>query len=246
MTRVRRDSFTVMGTVASIVAAGDRNSFERITEIARRTLARAERRFTPFDPGSELGELRRSGAGHVPSADMRSVLDGCRLVETITDGAFRARDLRGRPDTTGFVKGWAMRRVELAARSQGLTDWLLNVGGDVVTSGDNRGRPWHVALRHPDDAGRVLEIIPLAGGAVATSGDYERGAHVWAPDGARGVRRGSCTVVGPRIDIADALATACWAVGAAAPAWLRRVPEYTVLFVSADGVVTSQGFPLVA
>lgn len=92
----------------------------------------------------------------------------------------------------------------------------------------------------------MLEVIPLRTGAVATSGDYERGAHVWTKGGARAPRRGSCTVVGPRIDIADALATACWAEGRADPAWLRRVPEYTVLFASPEGVVTSSGFPLVA
>jgi len=36
------------------------------------------------------------------------------------------------------------------------------------------GRPWLVAIRHPDDPKKVVTRIPLSDSAMSTSGDYER------------------------------------------------------------------------
>lgn len=226
-------SFPVMGTVASWTTP---------QPVAARTIRRVEQilhdadaRFSPFRTDSELSVLRRD-PGHVPSPDMADVLSGARLMEVVTDGAFRPRDPRGRPETTGYVKGWAMRRVELAALEAGCADFLLAVGGDVVARGAAGERPWHVAVRHPRLPAGVAEVLAVTDGAVATSGDYERGDHIW---GRRSQPRGgSVTVVGPRIDVADALATALWAADSTPP-WRGRFPQYGVLWLDADGTAAA-------
>ena len=76
------------------------------------------------------------------------------------------------------------------------------------------GRPWRVGIRHPDQADRVAAVLEVSDRAVATSGDYERGAHVTDPRTGRaptGLR--SVTVVGPRLAFTDAYATAVFAMG---------------------------------
>ncbi|VFR46776.1 Thiamin biosynthesis lipoprotein ApbE [plant metagenome] len=58
----------------------------------------------------------------------------------------------------------------------GVTDALINGGGDVITSGTRQGEPWRIGLRDPRAPSRLLGTIALAGnGVVASSGDYERG-----------------------------------------------------------------------
>ena len=78
-----------------------------------------------------------------------------------------------------------------------------------------------------------VEVLAVSDAAVATSGEYERGGHIWG--GAYQPRGGSVTVVGPRIEIADALATALWACADPAPRWLQGFPEYGVLRLGAAG-----------
>ena len=226
-------SFPVMGTVASwkTPQPPPRGLVARVEQI----LHDADARFSPFRADSELCRMRRD-PDHVPSPDMVDVLAGARLVEVVTDGAFRTTDPGGRRETTGYVKGWAMRRVELAARAAGCHNFLLSVGGDVVAGGTNGDRPWHVAVRHPALTAGVGQLLALQDGAVATSGDYERGRHIW---GRRDeIRGGSVTVAGPRIDIADALATALWAADGT-PAWRGRFPQYGVLWLTADGTASA-------
>lgn len=59
--------------------------------------------------------------------------------------------------------------------AQGVTDALINGGGDVLCSGTLQGRPWRVGLRDPRAPQQLLGVLALRGGVVAASGDYERG-----------------------------------------------------------------------
>lgn len=229
---LQRASFEVMGTVAA-VATPDSDLADMVT-VVRQVLGDADRRFSPYRATSELSRLQRdatlaAGMSH----PMRQVLEACLDLEQRTNGAFRPYDRRGRVETTGYVKGWAMGQVESALRARGWNRWMLSVGGDVVVAGANGERPWHVAVQHPALNGGVAEVLAVCDAAVATSGDYERGNHIW---GRRDVLRGgSVTVVGPRIEIADALATALWADGDDDPAWLSRFSDYGVLRLDAAG-----------
>jgi thiamine biosynthesis lipoprotein len=78
--------------------------------------------------------------------------------------------------------------------------------------------------------------LAIAGGAVATSGTYERGPHVLNPF-SRGPATEliSVTIVGPELISADAYATAAFAMGAAAPEWLQGLTGYESLVISPGG-----------
>ncbi len=229
---LQRASFEVMGTVATLVTAD--SDLADMFATVRQVLGAADRRFSPYRSSSELTGLQRDPATAVGmSSQMQQVLQGCLDLEQRTDGAFRPYDRSGRVETTGYVKGWAMGQVESALRARGWNSWMLSVGGDVVVAGSNGERSWHVAVQHPALNGGVAEVLAIRDSAVATSGDYERGNHIWGRRDA--VRGGSVTVVGPRIEIADALATALWADGDENPAWLARFPGYGVLRLDAGG-----------
>jgi thiamine biosynthesis lipoprotein len=231
VTTLHRTTFEVMGTVVSLATPG--SDIQAMRAVVRDVLVGADQRFSTFRSDSELSRLRRDRGG-VPtmSDDMQEVLTECLSLQRRTHGAFRPTDPRGVVDTTGYVKGWAMARAERALRQCGWKDWNLGVGGDVVVAGHNGDRPWHVAVRHPMLPGAVAEVLAVSDAAVATSGEYERGRHIWGSPQPSG---GSVTVVGPRIEVADALATALWVCADTAPRWLRGFPEYGVLRLAATG-----------
>ena len=63
-----------------------------------------------------------------------------------------------------------------------MTDYVINAGGDVLARGwAAPGRPWRVGVRHPTEAQRVAVVLEVSDRAVATSGTYERGAHIVDP-----------------------------------------------------------------
>lgn len=209
-------------------------------------LRRVDALFSTYREESEISRLRR---GDLSLADahplVREVLARCERLRVATGGYFDVRAAGpGALDPSGLVKGWAAERGAALLRRAGARRFSLNAGGDVcVRGGTAPGRPWRVGVRHPLAADRLAAVLEVSDGAVATSGAYERGAHVVDPHRRRppeGVL--SVTVVGPDLGLADAYATAAFAMGADGPAWTAGLRAYEAMTVLADErVVTTPG-----
>lgn len=78
-------------------------------------------------------------------------------------------------DAGGFAKGYAVDLGMKLLQEQGISDALVNAGGDLCGSGDRGDRKWRVGIRHPDKQGVLASIALENGECVFTSGDYERG-----------------------------------------------------------------------
>jgi thiamine biosynthesis lipoprotein len=86
--------------------------------------------------------------------------------------------------------------------------------------------------------------VAIEDGAVATSGEYERGAHIIDPHtGAPPSGLMSVTIVGPDLALADAYATAAFAMGADGPAWTATLAGYEAMCITSDRrVLSTPGF----
>lgn len=180
-----------------------------------------ESRFSTYRVDSEISRIDR-GAITVEDASqqVQDVLAACARLKAESGGAFDAwRD--GHLDPSGYVKGWAADRAADVLRCAGARNFAINIGGDVVCAGERApGAPWRVGVRHPDDATRVMLVLAVRDGAVATSGLYERGSHVTdARSGTVADTWRSLTVTAADLTTADSLATAALARGADGPSW---------------------------
>ncbi len=105
-----------------------------------------------------------------------------------------------------------------------------------VVARPRRAEPWRVGIEDPRDPTRVLAVVPVHTGAVATSGAAHRGAHIIdAVTGEVPAGVASVTVVAPDLTSADIDATAAYAMGRSALDWLRTRPGRSGLVVWADG-----------
>jgi thiamine biosynthesis lipoprotein len=240
VTTPRRRVEHVMGTAVSIAAAEPVPAavFDRVFGWLRRVDAV----YSTYRPESQVSRLRRGElepSGCDP--DVRVVLRLCERLRACTGGYF---DVciggRGRLDPSGLVKGWAAERASALLASCGVSDHMVNAGGDVRLRRDGAdGRPWRVGLADPLAPGGLLAVVAGCDLAVATSGTAERGAHVLDPHTERpAADLAAVTVVGPSLTWADAFATAAMAMGRVrAGGWLARLPRYAGLLVGADGDV---------
>ena len=75
----------------------------------------------------------------------------------------------------GIAKGYAVDRASEVLAGEGFTDSLVDGGGDIRTSGTRAGVPWQMGIQDPrKPRGTMLGRVPLSGGSIVTSGDYER------------------------------------------------------------------------
>lgn len=261
-----------MGSVASLAVAGgpfelapsaqrsepcDPAEWPATVAAVRAWFAEVERVLSPYRAGSDLIRWR---SGETDLADcsplLAEVIAGVAPLPEATAGGFHPYDRHGRYDPTGYVKGWAIERGVTILAEHGVHDACLSIGGDLRTIGRaDPDRPWRLAIADPADRGRPAAIVVAAdhGFALATSGESERGEHIWSMPGPTArlaptpgrtgtpTRAGlaSISVIGPELSLADAYATAIWALARQRPvpeAWEWLEPtEYEALAVLSNG-----------
>ncbi len=78
-------------------------------------------------------------------------------------------------DLGGIVKGYAVDQVRRILLDQGATAGLIQLGGEISTFGDNRGKPWRVGIQHPMQMDKIWGVISANGRLnVSTSGNYRQ------------------------------------------------------------------------
>jgi thiamine biosynthesis lipoprotein len=184
--------------------------------------------FSTYRPESVISRL---GRGALALADCPSevheVLELGERARIESGGAFDVR----RPtagggielDPSGVVKGWAIQRA--AGILDGLpdTDSCLSGGGDMVCRVRTSSSPgWRVGVEDPFDPTRILAVLPVQDGAVATSGLAQRADHITDPrTGEVPATLASVTVVADDLTWADIDATAAFVMGHDAVEWLE-------------------------
>ena len=105
----------------------------------------------------------------------------------------------------------------------------VNAAGDLALRGgwfDSAAgvvKPWSIGVVNPDDRGEIVKVFEITDGAIATSGTYERGAHIHDPlNGLIAIGAKSATVVGAEGWLCDAMATAVMVGGQDSVKWFGQ------------------------
>ena len=157
-------------------------------------------------------------------------------------------------DLGGVAKGYSADRAAERMRECGVKSALIDLGGNIYALGKRRGRDWLVGLRDPDGTqGSYFGTVSVSDCAVVTSGGYERYFvqdgityhHILNPKTGYPADAGlkSVTILSGSSARADALATACYVMGAEAALALIEATEETeaVLVDAAHTVYATSG-----
>ena len=183
------------------------------------------------------------------------MLELCDRVSVESGGAFditvgadprvTPREGLGVIDPSGLVKGWALDRAAAMLEADGVVNFTINAGGDVVT----RGRPvpaleWRIGIQHPWIRDKVATVVAGTDLAVATSGRYERGEHIIDPrTGQPPSGLMAVTVIGDELALADGYATAAIVLGDEGMAWLAGLGDVEAMAITdSRQVVFTDGF----
>jgi thiamine biosynthesis lipoprotein len=146
-------------------------------------------------------------------------------------------------DLSAIAKGYAVDLVAELLAKRGWNNFMVEVGGEVRTSGKNAsGSAWRIGIEKPLPGVRELQrIVSLSGLSLATSGDYrnfyedngEIYSHLIDPRQARPVAHelASVSVVDLTCMRADALASGLLVLGPEAGFELAVEEDLAVLFL---------------
>ena len=205
---------------------------------------------TTMGPLIELWGFGQAGAAPLPS-------DAAIAAVAETTGHDRVLSLSGetlaksRSEAQVYLaaigKGYGADHVGRALAGLGLSDFMIEIGGDLYASGRNPdGVPWQIGVETPSTSiGGVHDVVALSGMGLASSGDYRnyfeedgvRYSHVIDPMTGRPIthRTGSATVIAENAMLADAWATAMLTLGRDRGLEIAESEQIAVYFIDRDG-----------
>ena len=169
----------------------------------------------------------------------------------LKNGHIKKNDPRTTLDCSAIAKGYGCDRVARYLQAEGVTNYMVEIGGEVVTRGNSPKRvPWKIGVTKPTDDSlntnqELQTVLNVTDKAMATSGNYRRFyykggrkyAHTIDPKTGYPVEHSllSATVLADRCAIADAYATSFMVMGLdKAKTVLAKHPELAGYFIYTD------------
>ena len=222
-------TWPVMGTVAKFQAHGRLvpAEVESFRKVAVENMERIEKLLSAHDPQSEMNRLFagfKGAPGTLPegvSADMVPCYKMAFKLRELSGGAFNPFwKGDGTIDLGAIAKGFALDDTLAKLRkdyrfSHEGSKFLLDLGGNLLALSGS----WSTGIRDPATEGGIARRMVLEPGfAAATSGEYERGKHIYDGRTGKPVENdvASVTVVHPNSAmLADGLSTTLFVLGKA-------------------------------
>ena len=149
-------------------------------------------------------------------------------------------------DLSTIAKGYGVDQLAEIMEKKGVTDYLVEIGGEMRVSGVNAsGTPWRIAVEKPLTNARAMQrLITIGDNAIATSGDYRnyyeengvRYSHLIDPKTGYPIKHNvvAVTVVHESSMTADGLATALNVMGKEAALSVAEKNNLAVLLITRE------------
>lgn len=161
----------------------------------------------------------------VPSeADIKSALTAVGYENIEIDGGSICLKNGAQLDLGAIAKGHIGDKAAEFLKGRGVTSAIINLGGNIVTVGDNNGKPFRIGIQSPAaETGEYIGVLDLKNKTAVTSGAYQRffikdGVvyhHILDPKTGYPAQSdiASVTIVADSSTDADALSTSCYILG---------------------------------
>jgi thiamine biosynthesis lipoprotein len=145
-------------------------------------------------------------------------------------------------------KGYAADKAKALLIDKGVVSGIINASGDMNTWGKQPdGETWKIAITNPLNKDKVFALLPIDNRAIVTSGNYEkfvifndiRYSHIIDPrTGYPSTGIISASVIAPKAELADALATSIFVMGKEVGLnFINQLEGIECIIISEDGSI---------
>lgn len=197
-----------------------------------------------FDPGiGRVIDVWGFGPRRVDEMPDRNEIEDAVRLSSLTNLVIGNTKIKKTVDIhinlSAIAKGYAVDEIAELLKRKGITDFLVEIGGEVVALGKNIEQQWTVGIEMPNSESAIP--ITLNNKAIATSGNYrnffiwegEKYNHIIEPGTGLPVRSDltSVSVIHPQTMIADAYATAMMVMGSERSIVLAKQLDLSIILI---------------
>jgi len=248
------DSSTIMGVNNNVLEVVEDTLFINVFRKAMQISEEVDGSFDiTVDPLIAAWGFSKARQELPTAAAIDSIIEfvGWQKIKLTDDNRIVKEDPRVKLDCSAIAKGYAVDVISHLLESNGVENYMVDIGGEVNVKGKNPSRgKWRIGVSKPDDDSlsinqdlqTILEVTNLS---IATSGNYRnfyfrdgmKYAHTVDPKTGYTVQHSilSSTVIAKNCMTADAYATAFMVMGLdRAKAFMEKHPEIEAYFIYSD------------
>jgi len=243
------DTMSLISTVNKTDSAEINSDFAQVFEVSKYIYDVTEGAFNPtVEPLVNLWGFGRDSASEVSADDVAAILPLLNFDRVhVNNNMVIKEDKDIVLNFNAIAKGFAVDKVAGFMKSKGYSDFVVDIGGEIVTHGTKEGKPWRIGIQIPtkEREGDIeaAHTFELDNAAVATSGNYRnyreengvRYSHIINPKTGYPEKSDllSVTVIASDCVTADALATAFMVLGKEKSLQILEAhPEWAAYFIS--------------
>ena len=221
---------------------------EEIHTLVKAELDRIDMVFSTYKDDSEISKFNNclSDPAYPPksfcfksvSEEFITLFEKAEIIESMSMGAFTPRPLVTGGQTYDFSaigKGYAVDKIGEVLVKNGISNYFIDIGGEVSINGTKYGETWTWGVNNPfnlNSSAYKAFKAPEDGISVATSGEYRNPGHIWGEGPKDAV---SVTVIDKNTTNADAWATAMYVLGIEEGLEIAEKEGLAVFFIKNDG-----------
>ena len=221
---------------------------EEIHTLVKTELDRIDMVFSTYKDDSEISKFNNclSDPAYPPksfcfksvSEEFITLFEKAEIIESMSMGAFTPRPLVTGGQTYDFSaigKGYAVDKIGEVLVKNGISNYFIDIGGEVSINGTKYGETWTWGVNNPfnlNSSAYKAFKAPEDGISVATSGEYRNPGHIWGEGPKDAV---SVTVIDKNTTNADAWATAMYILGVEKGLEIAEKEGLAVFFIKNDG-----------
>ncbi|WP_420413761.1 FAD:protein FMN transferase [Roseibium sp.] len=210
-------------------------------------------------PVIEAWGFGAQNAGQRPSADSSALTAALEVAGQTQGLKVNGTQLsKSHPDAQIYLpsigKGYGVDQMAEVAKNFGLTDFMVEIGGDIFVAGRNAdSMDWQIGIETPDSISKkVFQVASVSNMGMATSGDYrnyferdgERFSHIIDAHTGKPIthKTASVTVLAENTMLADAWSTAMLVLGTERGLEIANKLDLAVLFIDRKAEAGNNGF----
>lgn len=193
-------------------------------------------RFSTYIPMSEVEKMNAKKVSKDNYSNlMQEILALCEKTKKETDGYFDCY-YNAKFDPSGLIKGYAIWKGAQMLKEKKYQNIFCEIAGDIQVYGKNKkGTYWSIGITNPFAIDQIIEVVNVTDCGIATSGNYQRGYHIYNPHThSYADEIASVSVIGPNVFDADRFATAAFAMGMKGLSFIESSPGFEAYVVTKD------------
>lgn len=146
-----------------------------VVKLAKQLYYLSDKQFNiALDPIIDLWGFDKTARKAIPNdLLLKDTLKQCNLDNLVIGNNFlQKKDVNLRLNLSSIAKGFIVDEIAKLLLNKGLSNFLVEIGGEIFAHGYNYHQAWQVGIEDPNNLGNITKNIAIHNEAVASSGTY--------------------------------------------------------------------------